>query len=233
MPEFTPKKLDLQRREMPKQEPEVRSRNFSEVALGYTAELAIEEARRCLQCKKPFCVANCPVQIDIPEFIQAIAQGDFRRRRAHLKARNSLPSVCGRVCPQEEQCENELRPDQTQGRDCHWAVGTLSGRLGCRPSRSRLPDGAAASTGKKVAIVGGGPAGLTAAADLVKCGHGWSSLRPCTRWAACCPTASRNFACRRKSSIARSIICAAWAWRCSIDFVVGKTRSIDSLLEEL
>jgi len=103
MPE-TARKIDLQRREMPKQPAEVRRGNFSEVALGYTPELAVAEARRCLQCKKPFCVANCPVEIDIPEFILAIAQGDFTTGARILKDKNVLPSICGRVCPQEEQC---------------------------------------------------------------------------------------------------------------------------------
>src|SRR5512142_2331140 len=103
MPENAKPKPDFNRREMPKQEPQVRSHNFFEVALGYTSELAIAEARRCLQCKKPFCIAYWPVQIKIPEFIQAIANGDFETGVRILKERNSLPSVCGRVCPQEEQ----------------------------------------------------------------------------------------------------------------------------------
>ena len=100
---------------MPKQEAEVRRRNFSEVALGYNAEMAIEEARRCLQCKKPFCVTNCPVNIDIPDFIHAMAEGDFRRGVRILKHNNALPSVCGRVCPQEEQCEKRVCADPAQG----------------------------------------------------------------------------------------------------------------------
>ncbi|HQK89450.1 MAG TPA: dihydropyrimidine dehydrogenase, partial [Acidobacteriota bacterium] len=99
------KKPDLERREIPKQPPEVRRHNFFEVALGYTEELAVAEARRCIQCKKPQCVPSCPVEIDIPGFIAHIAKGDFQEGVRVLKSRNCLPAVCGRVCPQEEQCE--------------------------------------------------------------------------------------------------------------------------------
>jgi glutamate synthase (NADPH/NADH) small chain len=101
------KKLNLDRVEMPKQAPFIRKRNFREVALGYTAENAIAEASRCLNCKKPFCVEGCPVEIDIPVFIQAIAAGDFAQAIKTLKEKNCLPAVCGRVCPQEEQCESK------------------------------------------------------------------------------------------------------------------------------
>ncbi len=99
------KKLKPNRAPMPKQTPEERVRNFEEVALGFTPELAMEEASRCIQCKKPLCVDGCPVEIDIPAFIGAIAEGDFKRSIRVLKEKNALPAVCGRVCPQEEQCE--------------------------------------------------------------------------------------------------------------------------------
>ncbi|MGB2770533.1 MAG: dihydropyrimidine dehydrogenase, partial [Candidatus Zixiibacteriota bacterium] len=105
MPEPQKKMLDLNRRDMPKQPPEVRRHNFIEVALGYSPETAMEEAKRCLQCKKPKCVARCPVEIDIPGFIKCIAEGDFATGTRILKDKNCLPAMCGRVCPQEEQCE--------------------------------------------------------------------------------------------------------------------------------
>ncbi len=114
------------------------------------------------------------------------------------------------------------------------AIGRLERFLGdweAAQGEMNLP-ALATPTGKKVAIVGGGPAGLTAAADLVKQGTRWSSLRRCTRWAGCFPTASRNFACQKRSSTAKWITCASWAWRCVTDFVIGKTRTVDSLLEE-
>jgi glutamate synthase (NADPH) small chain len=97
--------VDPTRRPMPKQDPAERVRNFDEVALGYTAELAREEAGRCLGCKKPGCVAGCPVGVDIPAFVGLLAEGDFGAAAARIKETNALPAVCGRVCPQEEQCE--------------------------------------------------------------------------------------------------------------------------------
>jgi glutamate synthase (NADPH/NADH) small chain len=98
-------KEKIPRQKMPEQDPAVRARNFAEVPCGYTPELAQLEARRCLQCKKPKCRDGCPVEIEIPAFIALIAEGDFAGAARKLKERNSLPAVCGRVCPQEDQCE--------------------------------------------------------------------------------------------------------------------------------
>ena len=95
----------MTRQSMPQQDPKVRVKNFNEVALGYTPEQAMAEAKRCIQCKKPFCRAGCPVEIDIPAFIAFIADGKFDKAAAKLKETNNLPAVCGRVCPQEDQCE--------------------------------------------------------------------------------------------------------------------------------
>jgi glutamate synthase (NADPH/NADH) small chain len=99
------KKLDLNRREMPKQPHDIRRHNFDEVALGYSAETAIAEATRCLQCPSANCVNRCPVEIDIPAFVEHIAQGNFGEGERILEEKNCLPAICGRVCPQEEQCE--------------------------------------------------------------------------------------------------------------------------------
>jgi glutamate synthase (NADPH/NADH) small chain len=99
------KQIDYKRRAMPKQEPFERVKNFDEVALGYTEKLAREEASRCLGCKKPFCTEGCPVAIDIPGFIKCIVEGDFAAGVKKIKETNALPAVCGRVCPQEDQCE--------------------------------------------------------------------------------------------------------------------------------
>src|SRR4030042_3765374 len=101
------KKLNLNRIDMPRQAPFIRRRNFKEVALGYTAEMAVKEASRCLNCKKAMCVKGCPVEIDIPDFISKIAAGDFAGAIKKIKEKNCLPAVCGRVCPQEEQCESK------------------------------------------------------------------------------------------------------------------------------
>ncbi len=231
MPENVKQKPDFNRREMPKQEPHIRSHNFLEVALGYTAELAMAEARRCLQCKKPFCVPDCPVQIKIPEFIQAIADGDFATGARILKERNSLPSVCGRVCPQEEQCESHCALSKRGGTI---AVGRLERFLGdweATQSEMALPE-AASPTGKKVAIIGGGPAGLTAAADLVKAGHRVVIFEALHKMGGVLYYGIPEFRLP-KSIVDREVdYLRRLGVEMHTDFVVGKTRSLDSILEE-
>ncbi len=168
----TKSKLNLNRVEMPKQSPEMRKRNFQEVALGYTQEMAEEEAGRCLQCKKPKCAEGCPVGVDIPEFIRALRDGDMPEAVKVLKRKNSLPGICGRVCPQEVQCES-LCVLNKKGKDVQVAIGRLERYVADWELRqSERPKAEAASaSGKKVAIVGSGPAGLTCAADLARMGH--------------------------------------------------------------
>ncbi len=159
----------IPRHEMPRQEPQVRARNFDEVALGYPLEVAIAEAQRCLQCKKPLCVGGCPVEVRIPQFILALREGDLPRAVRELKARNNLPAICGRVCPQETQCEivcvlsKKYEPV---------AIGRLERFVADWELEHgvKVPE-PAPPTGKKVAVVGCGPAGLTCAADLARMGH--------------------------------------------------------------
>jgi glutamate synthase (NADPH/NADH) small chain len=154
---------------MSKQKPEVRRRNFNEVALGYTEEQAIAEANRCLQCPKPQCVQGCPVEIDITAFIRLIREGKFDEAVKKIKEKNSLPAICGRVCPQEEQCQKFCVLGKVGD---PVSIGRLE-RFVADWERERniaIPE-KALSTGKKVAIIGAGPAGLTAAADLAKLGH--------------------------------------------------------------
>ena len=159
----------IPRQEMPRQKPEERRRNFKEVALGYTLEQALTEASRCLQCKKPSCVEGCPVQVRIPEFIGALRNKEFRRAAELLKDKNNLPAICGRVCPQETQCEIRCvlgRKDQPV------AIGRLERFVADweRAAGVQMPT-LAPSTGKRVAVIGAGPAGLTCAADLARYGH--------------------------------------------------------------
>jgi len=154
---------------MPEQDPKKRVKNFEEVPFGYSKETAIEEAKRCLQCKNRPCIEGCPVEVDIPEFIKEIAEGNFDKAVEVLKAKNSLPAVCGRVCPYEVQCEGKctlLKIGEPV------AIGRLERFLadyerekGMKTPKKVKP------TGKKVAIVGAGPAGLTCAGDLAKMGH--------------------------------------------------------------
>ena len=154
---------------MPKQKPEVRKQNFNEVALGYTKEQAIEEANRCLQCPKPQCVQGCPVEIDIPAFIKLIREEKFDEAVKKIKEKNSLPAICGRVCPQEEQCQKFCVLGKVGD---PVSIGRLERFVADweREKGVTIPK-TAPSTGKKVAIIGAGPAGLTAAADLAKLGH--------------------------------------------------------------
>jgi glutamate synthase (NADPH/NADH) small chain len=157
------------RQAMPLQYPKERAQNFNEVALGYTDEMALAEASRCLECKNPKCVDGCPVNIDIPGFIARIKAEDFDGAIETIKLTNALPAVCGRVCPQEVQCE-ELCVLSKKGEPV--AIGRLE-RFCADYERKKgvTPPVRPESTGKKVAVIGAGPAGLTAAADLAKEGH--------------------------------------------------------------
>jgi glutamate synthase (NADPH/NADH) small chain len=154
---------------MPKQKPEVRRRNFNEVALGYSEEQAKEEANRCLQCPKPQCIAGCPVEIRIPAFIKLMREGKYEEAIAEIKKKNALPAICGRVCPQEEQCQ-KLCVLGKAGDPV--SIGRLERFLADweRKRGVAIPE-RAPKTGKKAAVIGAGPAGLTAAADLAKLGH--------------------------------------------------------------
>ncbi|MFQ6066438.1 MAG: NADPH-dependent glutamate synthase [bacterium] len=160
--------------EMPKQNPEKRIKNFNEVALGYSAEAAVEEAKRCLQCKKPPCVKGCPVEIDIPAFIKQIAERNFQASIEKIKENNDLPAVCGRVCPQETQCEIKCVKSK-KGEPV--AIGRLERfaadwELKQRKSyEKKAATNLTPSSSPRVAVVGSGPAGLIAAADLVKLGY--------------------------------------------------------------
>lgn len=164
------KKKAVPRAKMPEQAPEVRRRNFKEVPLGLTDEMAMAEASRCLQCKKPACVEGCPVSVDIPGFIHCIAEGDFEGAAETLWKKNALPAVCGRVCPQEAQCEGNCILGK---KGSSVAIGYLE-RFAADRAREKgggaLPK-IAEKTGKKVAVIGSGPSGLTVAGDLVVKGH--------------------------------------------------------------
>jgi len=160
----------LGRQKMPEQDPKVRRSNFKEVALGFTEKQAIEEAKRCIQCKKPKCIEGCPVEVRIPDFIKYVATGDFDSAIKKIKIDNSLPAVCGRVCPQETQCEASCILGK-KGEPV--SIGRLERFVSEQERKKKLesPEKKPGQTGKKVAVVGSGPAGLTAAADLARMGH--------------------------------------------------------------
>jgi len=165
-------KLNLNRVSMPRQKPEIRAKNFDEVALGYNAEQAAAEAARCTQCPKQPCVEGCPVGVDIPGFIMAMREGDMAEAVKVLKDKNALPGICGRVCPQESQCEAVCTLAKKKA---PVAIGRLERYLADWERANKVSMNPAPAkpkrSGKRVAVVGSGPAGLTAAADLVKLGH--------------------------------------------------------------
>ena len=170
MAEKSAKKEKIERQSMPEQAADVRRRNFEEVPTGYTVETAVLEAQRCMQCKKPACVTGCPVEVDIPRFIKHIAQKDFKGAIQTIWGKNSLPAVCGRVCPQEIQCEGKCIVGK---KGAPVAIGNLERFVADMERNSgdgELP-AKAAPTGKKVAVVGSGPSGLTVAGDLLLKGH--------------------------------------------------------------
>lgn len=171
MPELTKKeRMKIPRQPMPEQDGKERSGNFKEVNLGFTEELAMLEAQRCLQCPKPVCIEGCPVSVNIREFISLIAQGKHLEAAAKLKEDNALPAVCGRVCPQEEQCESKcvvgIKGESVAiGRLERFAADYERTKFGIRTPQIKP------KSGRKVAIVGSGPAGLSCAGDLIQMGH--------------------------------------------------------------
>ncbi len=161
---------------MPCQEPNVRNKNFLEVTTGYTEEMAIDEAKRCLNCKNKPCVGNCPVHINIPEFIAKVAKGDFEGAFQIIYQSSSLPAVCGRVCPQESQCEGKCTRNIKRGNPKIDSDPVGIGRLerfvaDYHNAHATSAPAKPASNGHKVAIIGSGPSGLSCAGDLVKLGY--------------------------------------------------------------
>ncbi|MDD5009692.1 MAG: NADPH-dependent glutamate synthase, partial [Syntrophorhabdaceae bacterium] len=224
-------KIDLNRRDMPKQSPEMRSHNFNEVALGYTKELALAEASRCLQCKKPRCVTGCPVEIDIPGFIACVVKGDFAAGIKKLKEKNCLPAVSGRVCPQESQCESQCILRNKGG---EIAIGRIERFLADWEAAEGVVDIPARAnlTGKKVAIVGSGPAGVTVAGDLILLGHEVTIFEALHKAGGVLTYGIPEFRLP-KAVVAREVdYVRKLGVKVITDYVVGKTRSIDEILQE-
>jgi glutamate synthase (NADPH/NADH) small chain len=216
---------------MPEQPPGERIHNYDEVPYGYTPEQAMAEAQRCLQCKRPGCMGGCPVGINIPGFLKLVADGDFRGAINLVKETNALPAVTGRVCPQEEQCEGVCAL-------CKKYESVGIGRLerfvaDWEAAQGPIPIPALAPpTGKKVAVVGSGPAGLTVAADLVKKGHYVTIFEALHEPGGVLIYGIPEF--RLPKAIVRrevEYVCHLGA-KLVKDFVVGTTASVDELLEE-
>jgi glutamate synthase (NADPH) small chain len=225
---------EIPRQEMPTQDAAERRCNFDEVALGYTQEMAMAEASRCIQCKKPRCIAGCPVGVRIPEFIDAIHEGDLWRAAEVLKDTNSLPAICGRVCPQETQCEIECvlgrRGEPVAiGRLERWVADWEREQGGA--GGARVPE-VAEPTGKRIAVIGSGPAGLTVAGDLAKKGHTVEILEALHTPGGVLMYGIPEF--RLPKDVVGAEISYLEALGVSIrtDVVVGKIFTIEELLEE-
>ena len=214
---------------MPEQDPNVRNHNFQEVALGYTREMAMEEAQRCLQCKKPKCVEGCPVNVRIPEFIAKVAEGDFLAAYEIITSTNALPALSGRVCPQESQCEavcvRGLKGEPV-------AIGRLERFVAdwyLEPV-NHMPE-KVPSNGKKVAVIGSGPSGLTCASDLAKKGYAVTMFEALHTAGGVLVYGIPEF--RLPKAIVQNEVdkLAAQGVEVMTNMVIGKVLSIDELFE--
>jgi glutamate synthase (NADPH/NADH) small chain len=226
-------KINLNRVQMSKQDSQLRIKNFDEVALGYTDQEAKAEAERCIQCPKQMCVKGCPVGIDIPGFIQAIVDNDMLEAARIIKEKNSLPGICGRVCPQETQCESRC-PLGEKGDPI--AIGRLERyvadweKASSDESSSRYRK--SEPTGKRVAVVGSGPAGLTAAADLARQGHAVTIFEALHSAGGVLVYGIPEFRLPKAIVQAEVDYVKSLGVDVELDFVVGKKADLDELLEK-
>lgn len=224
-------RMKIPRHPMPEQDPHERAKNFFEVPLGYTADMAVEEAQRCLQCQDPKCMLGCPVNVKIPQFIFHVAHRNFELAAHVLKETNALPAVCGRVCPQEEQCEAvcvigaKVEPV---------AIGRLE-RFVADWERStgnvNIPT-IAPSTGKKIAVIGAGPAGLTCAGDLAKLGHAVTIFEALHKPGGVLVYGIPEFRLPKQIVEAEVQFLERLGVTIRCNFVVGMTRTVDELMQE-
>ena len=226
MPNMSPKKAP-----MPSQDPNVRNKNFLEVATGYTEEVAIEEAQRCLNCKHRPCVNGCPVHIAIPDFIKEVAQGNFAGAYDVISQSSSLPAVCGRVCPQESQCESKcVRGIKTEpvgiGRLERFVADWHNAQTDVKVNKPE-------SNGHKVAIVGSGPAGLTCAGDLAKLGYDVTIFEALHAAGGVLSYGIPEFRLPKDKVVAAEVEnVKALGVKIETNVVIGKSVKIDELMEE-
>ncbi|MGR3174424.1 MAG: bifunctional dihydroorotate dehydrogenase B NAD binding subunit/NADPH-dependent glutamate synthase [Candidatus Scalindua sp.] len=225
------KRVKIPRQIMPQQSAKTRSKNFKEVPFGYSVEQAQREATRCIQCKKPLCFEGCPVNIDIPAFIKLIGEGDFIGAARKIKETNGLPAVCGRVCPQEDQCEMVCIVGKKSDPVC---IGNLE-RFVADYERDHgdvyIPD-IPEKTGHKIAVVGSGPAGLTVAGDLAKRGHDITIFETLHKAGGVLVYGIPEF--RLPKSIVQSEVdyLIKLGVKLELNSVIGKTETVDELLND-
>ncbi|MEJ2411918.1 MAG: NADPH-dependent glutamate synthase [Anaerolineales bacterium] len=225
------KKERIPRQEMPVRPPEERIQDFNEVALGFTEELALIEAKRCLQCPKHPCMEGCPVSVDIPGFIHLVSEGEFINAAQKIKETNLLPAVCGRVCPQEEQCEQVCVVGKI---DQPVAIGRLERFVADyerEHAEAEIPE-IAPATGKKVAVVGSGPAGITVAYELLQAGHQVTIYEALHKLGGVLVYGIPEFRLPKAIVAAEIETIKKMGAEIKLDMLIGKTRTIDQLLEE-
>ncbi|MBR4759806.1 MAG: NADPH-dependent glutamate synthase [Lachnospiraceae bacterium] len=213
------------------QDPKVRATNFEEVCLGYNEEEAMAEASRCLGCKNPMCVKGCPVSIDIPGFIEKVKTGEFEEAYKILSRSTSLPAVCGRVCPQETQCEGKcIRGIKGEA----VSIGKLERFVADWACQHGIaPDGATEKKGKKVAVIGSGPAGLTAAGDLAKMGYDVTIFEALHEAGGVLVYGIPEFRLPKERVVAKEIEnVKKLGVKIETNVIIGKSTTIDQLMEE-
>lgn len=220
----------LKKEPMPKQSLEARRKNFNEVALGYTQEQAVNEAKRCLQCKKALCITQCPVEVNIPQFIAKIKEKDFIGAIHIIKEKNSLPAICGRVCPQEDQCEKACILSK-KGESV--AIGRLERFVADYEASQKEETSIVTSKtlNKKIAVVGAGPAGLTVASDLVKLGYSVTIFEALHKPGGVLMYGIPEFRLP-KAIVEREVeYIKKLGVELKLSFVIGKTKTVDELFE--
>ena len=225
--------MSLKKNPMPSQEPDVRNKNFDEVALGYTEEMAIDEAKRCLNCKNPKCVNGCPVNVHIPEFIAKVAEGKFDEAFGVITSTNSLPAICGRVCPQENQCEGQcirgIKGEPVGIGRLERFVADYHNAHGHQGGAPAVPE----SNGHKVAVVGSGPAGLTCAGDLARKGYDVTVFEALHQVGGVLVYGIPEFRLP-KAIVAKEVArLEHFGVKIMTDTVVGRTITVDELMDEM
>lgn len=213
------------------QEPQARAANFDEVCLGYNKEEAEAEAQRCLNCKKPFCVEGCPVSINIPAFIARVKEGDVEGAYNIISESSALPAICGRVCPQETQCEGKcvrgIKGDAVSIGKLERYVADTAKEMGLKPS------GAAEKNGRKVAVIGSGPAGLTCAGDLARLGYDVTIFEALHKAGGVLVYGIPEFRLPKDAVVEKEIEnVRSLGVKIELDCVIGKSTTVDALLKE-